>query len=373
MWILYSFFDIIEREDKKGRSQVKKIVLTGGGTAGHVTPKLALIPALQKNGYEIIYIGSEQGMEKGLIEKVNIPYYGIPTGKIRRYLSAKNVTYIFRVVSGVSEATKLIKKLKPDIVFSKGGFVAVPVVLGAKLNKVPVVVHESDMTPGLANRIAMPFAKKVCTTFPETLEYIPKGKGVNTGTPIRKELFEGNKQQGLKLCGFTDQKPTIMMMGGSLGSVKINVQLRGALPTLLKDFQLVHICGKGNLDKKLENKKGYKQFEYLSEQLSDIFAMADVVISRAGSNSISELLALKKPNLLIPLSAKASRGDQILNAESFEKQGFSMVLQEEDMTYASLEKAVRLLYENRQKYIKNMQNSHLSDGVNEIIKIITKE
>lgn len=352
---------------------MKKIVLTGGGTAGHVTPNLALIPALQKKGYEIFYIGSEQGMEKELIEKIKIPYYGIPTGKLRRYLSVKNITDVFRVLSGIKEATKLIKKLKPDIVFSKGGFVAVPVVLGAKLNRIPVVIHESDMTPGLANRIAMPFAKKVCTTFPETVQYVPKGKGINTGTPIRKELFEGEKQQGLKLCGFTDQKPIIMMMGGSLGSVKINVQLRGALSTLLKDFQLVHICGKGNFDKKLENTKGYKQFEYLSEQLPHIFAMADVVISRAGSNSISELLALKKPNLLIPLSAKASRGDQILNAESFEKQGFSMVLKEEDMTYLSLEKAVRSLYENRQKYIKNMENSHLSDGVNEVIKIITRE
>ncbi|MEY8321600.1 undecaprenyldiphospho-muramoylpentapeptide beta-N-acetylglucosaminyltransferase [Lachnospiraceae bacterium 46-61] len=352
---------------------MKKIVLTGGGTAGHVTPNLALIPALKQQGYDIIYIGSEQGMEKGLIEKTNITYYGIPTGKLRRYLSAKNISDVFRVVSGIKEATALIKKIKPDIVFSKGGFVAVPVVLGAKFNKVPVIIHESDMTPGLANRIAMPFAKKVCTTFPETLEYITKGKGINTGTPIRKELFEGKKEKGLKICGFTEQKPIIMMMGGSLGSVKINVQLRGALSTLLNDFQLVHICGKGNFDKKLENKKGYKQFEYLSEELPHIFAMSDVIISRAGSNSISEFLALKKPNLLIPLSAKASRGDQILNAQSFEKQGFSMVLQEEDMTYISLEKAVRVLYENRQKYIKNMENSHLSDGVNEVLKIIQNE
>ncbi len=352
---------------------MKKIILTGGGTAGHVTPNLALIPALKAEGYEIIYIGSEQGMEKKLIEKVNITYYGIPTGKLRRYLSFKNITDIFRVISGIKEATSLIRKIKPDIIFSKGGFVAVPVVLGAKFNKVPVIVHESDMTPGLANRIAMPFAKKVCTTFPETLQYIPNKKGVNTGTPIRKELFEGDKQKGLELCGFTEQKPIIMMMGGSLGSVKINVQLRGALPTLLKDFQLVHICGKGNIDKKLENKKGYRQFEYLSEELPHVFAAADVIISRAGSNSISEFLALKKPNILIPLSAKASRGDQILNAQSFEKQGFSMILQEEDMTYVSLEKAVRLLYKNRQKYIKNMENSHLSDGINEVIKIITKQ
>ena len=353
-----------------GVNQVKKILLTGGGTAGHVTPNLALIPALEKEGYEIIYIGSQEGIEKTLIEKVRIPYYAISTGKLRRYLSAKNITDVFRVASGIKEATALIKKLKPDIVFSKGGFVAVPVVLGAKVNGVPVIIHESDITPGLANKIAMPFAKKVCTTFPETLQYVPKGKGVNTGTPIRKELFEGKKQKGLELCGFTQEKPIVMVMGGSLGSVKINVQLRGALETVLKEFQLVHICGKGNIDKTLEHKRGYKQFEYLSEELPHIFAMADVIVSRAGSNSISEFLALKKPNLLIPLSAKASRGDQILNAQSFEKQGFSMVLKEEDMTYASLQKAIGSLYQNRQKYIQNMQKSRLSDGVHEVMHII---
>lgn len=238
-----------------------------------------------------------------------------------------------------------------------------PVVLAAKSLKIPVVIHESDMTPGLANKIAMPFAKKVCTTFPETLAHIPKGKGVNTGTPIREELFLGNKETGLEFCGFTADKPVIMMMGGSLGSVKINIQLRGALPTLLKDFQVVHICGKGNLADKLNHTKGYRQLEYVHEELPDVFAAADVIISRAGSNSISEFLALKKPNLLIPLSQNASRGDQILNSRSFEKQGFSKVLLEEDMTYATIEEAVRQVYENRETYRANMEKSPLSDGV----------
>lgn len=349
---------------------MKKIVLTGGGTAGHVTPNLALIPALEKAGLEIHYIGSENGIEKGLIQKEKIPYYSIPTGKLRRYFSTQNFTDMFRVVAGVKEATALMKKIKPDVVFSKGGFVAVPVVLAAKLFKIPVIVHESDMTPGLANKITMPFAKRVCTTFPETLEYIPKGKGVNTGTPIRNELFLGNREKGLELCGFTSQKPVLMMMGGSLGAVKINIQLRGALDTLLKDFQLVHICGKGNLADKLMNTEGYCQFEYVSEELPHIFAAADVIISRAGSNSISEFLALQKPNLLIPLSQKASRGDQILNAKSFEKQGFSMVLPEEDMTYVSLEKAIRELYKKREDYISNMKKSPLNDGVSCVMKEI---
>lgn len=352
---------------------MKKIVLTGGGTAGHVTPNLALIPALQRAGFEIVYIGSENGIEKNLIEKEGIAYYGIPTGKLRRYASMKNVTDMFRVVAGVKQANHLLKKIKPDIVFSKGGFVAVPVVLAAKSQKIPVVIHESDMTPGLANKIATPFAKKVCTTFPETLSHIPKEKGVNTGTPIRKELFAGNKEAGLRFCGFTSEKPVIMMMGGSLGSVKINVQLRGALDTLLQDFQVAHICGKGNLADKLNHTKGYRQFEYVHEELPDILAAADVIISRAGSNSISEFLALKKPSLLIPLSQNASRGDQILNSRSFERQGFAKVLLEEDMTYATLEDAVREVYKNRKQYRENMEKSPLSDGVLGVMEQIEKE
>lgn len=351
---------------------MKKIVLTGGGTAGHVTPNIALLPSLYDEGFEVCYVGTKDGIEKNLIEKEKVPYYSVPTGKLRRYLSKDNITDMFRVVKGVKEAYFLLRKLKPDIVFSKGGFVAVPVVLGAKLNKIPVVVHESDITPGLANKIAMPFAKCVCTTFPETLKYIPENKGINTGTPIRKELFMGDAKKGLEICGFDGSRPVIMMMGGSLGSVKINTQLRGALKTLLKDFDLVHICGKNNVDKTLNGTKGYTQFEYVSSELPHIMAAADIIVSRAGSNSISEFLALKKPNLLIPLSANASRGDQILNASSFEKQGFSMVLKEEDMTYASLERAIRKLYDTKDTYIEATSKSNLNDGVKEVMKVINK-
>ncbi|MBS4959818.1 MAG: undecaprenyldiphospho-muramoylpentapeptide beta-N-acetylglucosaminyltransferase [Clostridiales bacterium] len=349
---------------------MKKIVLTGGGTAGHVTPNLALIPELVKEGWSVSYIGAHDGIEKTLIEKIGVDYYGVSTGKLRRYFSTKNFTDMFRVVGGVKEAASLIHKLRPDVVFSKGGFVAVPVVLGAKMNGVPVIIHESDITPGLANKIAIPFAKKVCTTFPETLQYIPTKKGINTGTPIRKELFLGDEKKGLEICGFNRQKPILMMMGGSLGSVKINTDLRKALPKILKDFQLIHICGKGNLDKSLDSMDGYKQFEYLSEELPHIFAIAEIVISRAGSNSISEFLALKKPNLLIPLSAKASRGDQILNAESFEKQGFSMVLREEDMNPETILQGIEVLYEKREMFIERMNQSHLSDGVKAVMNVI---
>lgn len=349
---------------------LKTIVLTGGGTAGHVTPNLALIPELKKAGYNVIYIGTENGMERGLVEKTGVEYHYVSTGKLRRYMSKDNFTDMFKVVKGIGEAKKLIKRLKPDIVFSKGGFVAVPVVLGAKFNGVPVIAHESDMTPGLANKIAMPFAKKICTTFPETVKYIGK-KGIHTGTPIRKELFEGDKEKGLKLCGFDNEKPVIMMMGGSLGSQKINKVLRAALTEITTGFQLVHICGKGNVDKSI-NIKGYKQFEYLSEELPHVIACADMVISRAGSNSISEFLALKKPALLIPLSAKASRGDQILNAQSFEKQGYCLVLNEEDMTPESLLKAIKELYLAKDSLITAMAKSPVSNGVENVMKVILK-
>jgi len=349
---------------------VKTIVLTGGGTAGHVTPNLALIPVLLKEGWNIKYIGTKNGIEREIIEKENIDYYSVSSGKLRRYLSKENLTDIFKVIKGVSEATALIKRIKPNVVFSKGGFVAVPVVLAAKLNGVPIIVHESDITPGLANKISMPFAKNVCTTFPETVGYIKGHKGINTGTPIRRELFRGERQKGLEICGFSGKKPVIMMMGGSLGAVKINNCLREALNEILKEFDLAHICGKGNIDNSLINAKGYKQFEYVSGELNHIFAAADMVVSRAGSNSISEFLALKKPSVLIPLSAKASRGDQILNAKSFEKQGFALVLDEEKMTGKTLTQAICTLYKNKNIYVDKMNKSGQTDGVEAVMQLI---
>lgn len=349
---------------------MKKIVLTGGGTAGHVTPNIALIPELQKEGWEISYVGTENGIEHELIEREGIPFYSVRSGKLRRYLSKENIKDAFRVIGGISDAKKVLKEINPDVVFSKGGFVAVPVVIAAGKLKIPVVAHESDMTPGLANKLAMPYAKTVCTTFPETVKYIKGKKGVYTGSPIRKELFNSSAKRGLDYCGFDRSKPVILSMGGSLGAVKINNALRAALPSLLRDFQIVHLCGKGNLDQKLLGTKGYKQFEYVNEELKDIFAAADVIISRAGSNSISEFLALKKPCLLIPLSTNASRGDQILNAESFENQGFAKVLKEEEIEKIEIE--IRDMYSNREKYVKSMENSGAANGVDLIIKEIDK-
>lgn len=349
---------------------MKKIILTGGGTAGHVTPNLALLPSLQELGYEIHYIGSKQGIEKKLIESAGIPYDAISSGKLRRYFDLKNFSDPFRVVKGYLEALKLMKKYKPDVVFSKGGFVSVPVVLAAKHYKIPTIIHESDMTPGLANKLCIPSAKKVCCNFPETLPYLPADKAVLTGSPIRAEILQGDRLAGLKYTGLTPDKPIILIIGGSLGSVKVNTAVRSILPHLLQQFQIIHICGKGNLDETLIGTDGYVQYEYVDAPLKHLFAAADLIISRAGANSICEILALRKPNLLIPLSAAASRGDQILNAKSFGKQGFSAVLEEENLTDDTLYQAVTQLYNNRQTYISAMENSHQGNAVNTVISLI---
>ena len=349
---------------------MKKIVLTGGGSAGHVTPNIAMLPSLREAGYEITYMGSYDGIEKRLVEDFGLPYVGIATGKFRRYLDLQNLTDPFRVVKGFGEARRFLKKYHPDVVFSKGGFVAVPVVRAAASLGIPCIIHESDMTPGLANKICIPVARKVCCNFPETLKLLPGDKAVLTGSPIRAELAQGNKLAGLDMCGFNANTPVVMVIGGSLGAANVNKAVRAALPSLLGDFQVVHLCGKDKVDNLLLNTPGYRQFEYVKAELKDLFAMADVVISRAGANAICELLALKKPNILIPLPASSSRGDQLLNARSFEAQGFSIVIGEDDLTTELLVDKVHELYFSRQTFRDAMNDSGQMDSIRTILRLI---
>lgn len=351
---------------------MKTIILTGGGTAGHVTPNLALLPALKEAGYDVHYIGSYNGIERKLIENAGIPYDGISSGKLRRYFDLKNFTDPLRVLKGCLEARKLMKKYKPDIVFSKGGFVAVPVVLAAKHYRIPTIIHESDMTPGLANKLCIPSAKKVCCNFPETLKYLPEDKAILSGSPIRAELLTGDRLAGLQYTHLSAAKPIVLVIGGSLGSVKVNNAIRSVLPKLLEKFQVIHICGKGNIDESLIGTPGYVQYEYVDSPLKHLFAAANIIVSRAGANSICEILALRKPNVLIPLSAAASRGDQILNANSFEKQGFSTVLEEESVNDRTLLDAITNTYESRRKYIEVMEKSHLNNAVDTIMQLINE-
>lgn len=348
-----------------------KIIMTGGGTAGHVTPNLALVPKLKEKGFEIKYIGSYEGIEKEIIGDAKIPYYSISSGKLRRYFDMKNFSDPFKVMKGVVQASRILAKEKPDVIFSKGGFVAVPVVIAASMKKIPVVSHESDLTPGLANKLSSPFCDKLCVTFRESLNYVKDGKGELTGTPIREEILKGSKIKGKEICNFKTEKEVILVIGGSLGAKSINDEVRYNINEILKKFNVIHICGKGNVDKSLENLEGYRQFEYVKEELPHLLQYADFIISRAGANVIFELLALKKPTLLIPLSKKSSRGDQILNANSFYKEGYSLVLDEDEMMEKhNLMKKLLELKDKKNELIKNMNNSEMKNGVDAIINVI---
>ncbi|MFD1849956.1 undecaprenyldiphospho-muramoylpentapeptide beta-N-acetylglucosaminyltransferase [Oceanobacillus bengalensis] len=316
--------------------KTKRILFTGGGTAGHVIVNLALIPVYQDQGFEIDYIGSYEGIERDLIGQLEgVTYHPISTGKLRRYMSMENFKDPFKVLKGTMQAYRIMGKRKPSVVFSKGGFVSVPVVAAAKLRGIPTVLHESDFTPGLANKLSIPFAKKVLATFPETLKYLPEDKSEYVGAVIRDELFQGSKEKGLAITGLTSEKPVLLIMGGSGGAQKINETVRTSLPKILPTFQIIHLCGKGKVDSSIKE-EGYVQFEYVNEELKDIFAVTDYVLSRAGSNAIFEFLALHIPMLLIPLSKEASRGDQIINAESFASKNYARVLEEEQLTSVKL-------------------------------------
>ncbi|OWA34892.1 undecaprenyldiphospho-muramoylpentapeptide beta-N-acetylglucosaminyltransferase [Saccharibacillus sp. O16] len=349
----------------------KRIVLTGGGSAGHVSVNLALIPALREQGWSIDYIGSETGIEKELIEGLpGVSYHAIATGKLRRYFSLRNFSDPFRVLKGVNQSRRLIRRLKPSIVFSKGGFVSVPVVLGAWMNRVPALIHESDYSPGLANRLALPFAKALCTTFPETASSVKAGKAVQIGSVVRPELKSGDAARGLELLGFNGVKPVLLAAGGSLGSRALNANLRRNLDALLKRFDVVHLCGRGGLDPQLEGLAGYRQFEYVNDRMADILAAANLVFSRAGSNAIFEYLALGKPMLLCPLGRNQSRGDQILNADSFVRAGYALSIDEDNWSDERFIARLDELHSKRSRYISRMRQADSSDPLELLLERI---
>ncbi len=348
----------------------KVIVLTGGGTLGHVTPHLALIPRLRELGYEIHYIGTATGMEATAIRSIpDIHYHSVRTGKLRRYHSWKNYTDPFRVVGGAFQAAGLMGKIRPDVVFSKGGFVAVPVVFGAWLHRIPVLCHESDLTPGLANRLCRPFATKMVTTFPECAEALGKGAEV-VGTPLRPELFQGDRKRGLEILGFEGKKPVLLSMGGSSGAQAVNKELRKAIPELVRTFDVCHLCGKGNLDPSSDGIQGYKQLEFLDTDLPDVLACTDLVLSRAGSNALMEFQALDKPMLLVPYPRQASRGDQILNAQSMEKRGLCHVLLQENMTRETLVKELQATWQDRERLMEAVRQAPPADATDRVMELI---
>ena len=351
---------------------MNKIVMTGGGTGGHVTPNLALIPRLMEDGFEIHYIGEENGVEQGLVSAVpGVSYYGISAGKLRRYFDLKNLTDPARVIKGFFQARRVLKSIRPDMVFSKGGFVSVPVVYAAWTLGIPVVAHESDITPGLANKLSTPLAKTVCCTFQHAADLIGK-KGVYTGTPIRPEILAGDREAGLKRFQFHKNMPVLMVTGGSSGAQAVNTLVRDSLSELLESFQVLHLCGKGNIDDECIGMTGYVQCEYLTDSMPDAYACADVILSRAGANTLSELVALHKPTLLIPSPKGASRGDQVLNAEDFEKRGLARVLPQETATGEKLVSELFKLYRDRDQYAERMKKEPASNGLENVLKEIYK-
>ncbi|MDR3442611.1 MAG: undecaprenyldiphospho-muramoylpentapeptide beta-N-acetylglucosaminyltransferase [Legionella sp.] len=350
------------------------IVFTGGGTAGHVVPNMALISNLKQKGWEIAYVGSADGIESTMIKPLGIPFHAVSSGKLRRYLSVKNLLDPFKIIVGIVQSSWLLHKLKPDVVFSKGGFVAFPVVVGAWINRIPVVAHESDMSPGLANRLCFPFVNKICLTFEAGKKHFKKQEKVEvTGTPIREQLLAGNRAKGLALCGFTADKPCLLVIGGSLGAGSINRSVREALPELTQTYQIIHICGKGKVDKLLDEWEGYKQFEYVNEELADLFAATSVVVSRAGANSLYELLALGKPHILIPLSAEVSRGDQIQNAKYFQGLGISIVIDDNSINGPILVKALQHLEKKKDDINNKMKALNIKSATEQVVAIIEEQ
>ena len=346
------------------------IVLTGGGSAGHVTPHLALLPYFQEKGCTVEYIGSKTGIEKEIITEAGLPYHGISSGKLRRYFSLKNFSDPFRILGGYFEAKKILRKSKPDVLFSKGGYVSVPVVFAAHSLGIPVVMHESDYTPGLANKLCLPKAEKICFSFEAAAAEVPAEKAVVTGAPVRASLLSGSRSAGLAHLGFSGQKPVLLIMGGSLGALSVNIALDEIMDWLLEQFDVVHIRGNGKLNAELNKRSGYVQYEYVSEGLEDIFAASDLMISRAGSNAIFELLALRLPNLLIPLPLEASRGDQILNARYFEKMGYSDVLMQNDITPEVLKAHITALCEHAPAMRAGMEQSPVAEGSKNVAQVI---
>lgn len=341
-----------------------KIVLTGGGTAGHCIPNLTLIPHLKKHFNEIHYIGSVNGMEKSLVKNYKIPYHAVSCEKLRRSLTVKNFSIPIKLIKGVTEAGKILDEIKPDVIFSKGGYVSVPAVIAGKKRKIPIVLHESDLTMGLANKLCAKFSNLVLTSFPETAKSVKNG--VYVGSPIRKIK---KTKTDISKFGFNLKKPVLLVFGGSQGAYVINETLRNALPDLLEKFNVFHICGKGNINKKIE-KNGYYQVEFVNN-MDEILNLSDVCVTRAGANSLFELTSIKKPCLVIPLPKGNSRGDQVLNAEYFEKKGQILVLPQSSLTEDSLKFYVNALYGNKDFIKSKMQDDYVSDKSEKIAEILS--
>lgn len=341
------------------------IVFTGGGTAGHVLPTKPVIEHLQDRGDRTVFIGSKSGLERQLVADWGVEFKDITTGKLRRYLSFENFIDAFRVPIGMFQALLLLLKIKPNVVFSKGGYVAFPVVFAAWLLRVPVVAHESDLSPGLATRMCTPFVKTQCVSFAQTK--IKAKRVVVTGTPVRAELLVGDAARARAWLNLDSRLKVLVVVGGSLGAEAINQVLHASIEKLAQEFVVIHVCGKGHVNENLLTFENYFQYEYINEQWGDVLALADVVVSRSGANALFELLSIRKPNLLIPLPLAQSRGDQIENAELAETNGWSLVLPQDECNQASLIAKISLITENLTQWQAKLQTFEVKDSASLIV------
>lgn len=343
-----------------------KILFTGGGSAGHVTPNIALIEHFQQVGWDIVYVGSVMGIERELI--TSVPYRAISSGKLRRYFDWQNFLDPFRILWGFMQSLLICLRERPHVVFSKGGFVAVPIVFAAWFWRIPVICHESDVTPGLANKLCFPVVRKICINFPETARYIKHAdKTVVTGTPIRNSILNGSRQAACDAFGLSADQATLLVFGGSLGAAAINQMVRASLVELLESFQVIHVVGAGNISD--IDTPGYVQREFLLDEFGDVLALADVVVARAGANSIYELLVSRKPHILIPLTSAASRGDQLDNAKTFCAAGYSRMLDEKDGE--NLVDLVLQVHRDRQQIVHRIEQFTVLDSVAVIADLLS--
>lgn len=326
----------------------KTIVIVGGGSAGHVLPALPVADELIKRQWRVHFVGTHSGLEEKLLGDRDINFHSVSAGKLRRYFSWQNFSDVLRIFMGVVQAAVLLRRIRPQVIFSKGGFVSFPVVFSGWLLRIPIVAHESDLTPGLANRLVMPFVSTLCSSFADTRFSGFKGRVVNTGTPVREDLLKGDVAAGRSFLGAEDARPILLVTGGSLGADALNTIVRNSLPVLCANYFVVHICGPGKTENIVQS--GYLELEYVDSGWGDILAAADIVVSRAGANALFELWALKKLTLLVPLSGAASRGDQLANAAYAKAQGLSEVVAEEDLGTKQLLAALERLSENAQQY-----------------------
>ena len=349
----------------------KLIFMAGDGTAGHINPNLALVEPLQKAGYRVEYLGQKNEMEYPLVTAAGLLFHEVASGRLHRSLNPDTLLTPFRIIKGVWQAIRAIRKEKPALIFCKGGFACVPVAIAGKLTGTKVILHESDLTPGLANKLCAPFASKICVTFEQTLQHLPKEKTVFTGTPIRASLKNGSREKGFELTGLDPAgKPVLMVVGGSQGAGALNDVVSDNLEALLADYQIVHLYGGEISGYVPKEAAGYFALGYAKDEMADLFAMTDLVLSRAGANAINEFLLLQLPSILVPLPLTVSRGDQILNAQHFEEKGFSYVLPQEKLDLQSLQEALKHVQEHREEYLSAMGASTAKNGTAAVVKVI---